>query len=501
MKQKADSEQKESEAGKVFAAENISSSIRNARYAVRGAIVAKATEIATAIKSKPNEHGYPFSRVIFCNIGNPQAFCPPPITFHRQVLACVLYPPLMEDKNQLFPKDVCDRAKKLLASTAHTNIGAYTNSQGLKCSRESVAQFLQRRDGFASDADNIFLINGASAGISYCLQCLIAQPTDGILIPIPQYPLYSATITLCKGTPVNYYLDESNDWNADLQSIEQSIVEAKNKGVRVKAIVVINPGNPTGQCMSKQCIDGIIAIARKHRLVILADEVYQENIYHQDAYPFVSFRKCLLSAKDADIVDNVELISFHSVSKGIFGECGLRGGYLELINIAKSGKDMLTKLASINLCPNTIGQCMVELMVNPPTEKDESYAVFKQQYETQLASLQERAKIVTDALNKIDGVSCNTVYGAMYAFPNITIPETVAQNAIKAYQGDVAADFVYCMELLLQYGIVVVAGSGFGQKDGTFHFRTTILPPKDQIASLTQSLAKFHAEFLQKYST
>merc|ERR1719412_1655190 len=168
--------------------------------------------------------------------------------------------------------------------------------------------------------------------------------------------------------------------------------------------------------MSKACIEGIISIAAKHHLVVLADEVYQENIYYQDDHPFVSFRKCLLESKSS-----VELISFHSVSKGIFGECGLRGGYFEINNIEQSGVDMLVKLASINLCPNTIGQCMVDMMVNPPRKNDESYQLFASEYKKQFGSLQERAKILTAALNAIDGISCNKVYGAMYAFPSITI--------------------------------------------------------------------------------
>ena len=388
------------------------------------------------------------------------------------------------------------RAKRLLNSTAHFNIGAYTTSKGLLTIRKSVANYLEKRDGIEANPDNIFLTNGASAGISYALQCLISKSSDGILIPVPQYPLYSATITLQNGKGVNYYLDEDNDWNANLQSIENSIINAKINGINVKAICVINPGNPTGQCMTKDTIEGIIEIAYKYKLVILADEVYQENIYYKDKFPFVSFRKCLLNGE----YNFVELISFHSVSKGIFGECGLRGGYFECINIDQSGIDILTKLASINLCPNTIGQCMVDLMVNPPLNGDESYKLFKIEYEKQYKSLQERAKILTKELNNIDGITCNTVYGAMYAFPNIKLSQNVVKNVKKAYNNDKPVDYIYCMELLEHCGICVVPGSGFGQKDGTFHFRTTLLPPKDEIQGVVQSLRKFHQMFIKKYS-
>eukprot|EP00484_Ammonia_sp_Unknown_P017502 CAMPEP_0197039832 /NCGR_PEP_ID=MMETSP1384-20130603/16598_1 /TAXON_ID=29189 /ORGANISM="Ammonia sp." /LENGTH=490 /DNA_ID=CAMNT_0042470489 /DNA_START=108 /DNA_END=1580 /DNA_ORIENTATION=- len=488
-------EQKEE---KQFVAAKMSAAIREAQYAVRGAIVARAGAIQSEI-NKDDKHKYKFSRVIFCNIGNPQAFCSPPVTFHRQVLACLMYPPLMQQANTGFTKDVIQRAQKLLNDTAHQSIGAYTNSKGLPCVRASVANYLKQRDGFDANPDHIFLTNGASDGIKYGLQCLIAKPSDGILIPIPQYPLYSATITLNKGTAVQYHLDEANDWNADLQSIEAAIVKARSENINVRGIVVINPGNPTGQCMNDKCVNGIIELAHKYNVVILADEVYQENIYYKDKYPFVSFRKCLLSS---DKADKVELLSFHSVSKGIFGECGFRGGYFELINIDQSGLEMVTKLASISLCPNTVGQCMVELMVNPPKDGDESYKLFQTEYEAQYKSLQERAKILTEELNKIKGITCNTVYGAMYAFPNIGLSQSVVDNAKKKYNDESkAVDFIYCMELLENYGICVVPGSGFGQKDGTFHFRCTLLPPKEQIKYVVESLGKFHAEFTKRYSS
>eukprot|EP01083_Nonionella_stella_P047856 128078_1 len=490
----------EEKSNQVFTASNMSKAINDAKYAVRGLIVARAKDIKAEIESNA-DHKHPFTKVVFCNIGNPQAFVPPPITFHRQVLACVLYPPLMDDKQ--FPKDVIARAKRLLNSTAHQNIGAYTTSIGLSTVRQSVAGYLEKRDGFPASADKIFLTNGASAGITYALQCLISSPTDGILLPIPQYPLYSATVTLNRGVLVPYELDEAKGWSADLDSIEKAIIGGREDGTTVKGIVVINPGNPTGQCMSQECVVGILALAYKYNVVIIADEVYQENIYDKEQYPFVSFRKTLLSSNE--MKDSVELISVHSVSKGIFSECGLRGGYMEFVNIAESGIAMVAKLASIGLCPNTIGQCVVDMVINPPKDGDESYPIFEKEYEKQYESLRERAQIISTALTEIDGISCNAVYGAMYAFPNITLPDDVVANVANAYKEDdvlkdKAADFIYCMELLENHGVCVIPGSGFGQKNGTFHFRTTLLPPKEEIQTVVDSIAKFHKTFIEKYS-
>ena len=226
----------------------------------------------------------------------------------------------------------------------------------------------------------------------------------------------------------------------------------------------------------------------------------QENVYYKDKFPFISFRKCLLSSSDENMATGVELISFHSASKGIFAECGLRGGYFELNNIDESGVQILTKLASINLCPNTIGQAIVEIMVNPPVEGDESFALFQEEYKRQYESLQERAKIVSTELNKIDGMTCNTVFGALYAFANIHLPEEIVVNVKKANDNK-TVDFVYCLELLESYGICVVPGSGFGQKENTYHFRTTILPPKTEIERVVKCLGTFHQEFVQKYSS
>jgi len=488
---------------KVFIPENMGDGVRNAKYAVRGAIVKRAYEIQADLIDCDKDK-YPFSSIVFCNIGNPQAFISPPITFHRQVLACTMYPPLMKEAKLLkFPADVVTRAQRILNSTAHQNIGAYTNSQGLLTVRQSVAAYLKRRDGFDADPTNMFLTNGASAGITYCIQCLGSRASDGILIPLPQYPLYSAQITLNGGTAVPYFLDENADWSASLDSIEAAVIKARGDGLAVRAIVIINPGNPTGHCFSRECIDGIIALAAKYAFVVLADEVYQENIYFKDSSPFVSFRKCLLS--NADYASTVELISFHSVSKGIFGECGLRGGYMECVNIDESGRAMLVKLASINLCPNTPGQVMVDIMTAPPIEGDESYAQFKAEYETQYESLKERAAILTRELNQIKGISCNTVFGAMYAFPSVVIPDAVAERAVAAYAGDARltgkpVDFVYCWELLEKCGVCVIPGSGFGQKEGSYHFRTTLLPPKKQIQFVVGALAKFHELFIETYS-
>lgn len=173
-----------------------------------------------------------------------------------------------------------------------------------------------------------------------------------------------------------------------------------------------------------------------------------------------------------------------------------RGGYAHLCNIEQDGYDEILKLASINLCSNTVGQAVVELTCNPPKEGDASYSLFQTEYNKLFESLQRRANKVSTALNEIEGISCQHIDGAMYAFPNIVIPE----NAVTAAKGKgMAPDAFYCLELLENAGICCVPGSGFGQRDGTFHLRTTILPQENDIQQVVDRFSKFHREFTKKY--
>lgn len=173
------------------------------------------------------------------------------------------------------------------------------------------------------------------------------------MIPIPQYPLYSALITLNGGYQIPYYLDESQNWSLDVADVKQKIDKAQREGINIRCIVVINPGNPTGQVLSRTNIQEIIDICYKKNILIIADEVYQNNVYKKDLQ-FHSFRK-VLNEMPTDIKNSVELLSLNSISKGLLGECGLRGGYLESHNLEEAASDELYKLKSIELCSNTVG--------------------------------------------------------------------------------------------------------------------------------------------------
>ncbi|KAJ3117116.1 hypothetical protein HDU96_007905 [Phlyctochytrium bullatum] len=389
---------------KAFDISRINGNVLKVEYAVRGELAIRAEELRKQLRQKP-------------------------ITFFRQVSALLDYPDLLEDPEKLplakglFSNDAIERAKKYLAAVG--SVGAYSHSQGIPIVREEVAQFITSRDGFPSDPNDIFLTAGyvfkhedvtygisASPGVQVVLQTLISNSNIGIMIPIPQYPLYTASIALFNGRPVPYYLDEENDWGLSTSELRNALSKARANGVDVKALCVINPGNPTGQCLSA------------------------ENM----------------------------------------GEVG----------IDPQVKEQFYKLASVSLCPPVSGQIMVGLMTNPPKPGDESYSL----YESEILG------IYAEVLNELEGVSCNPAQGAMYLFPRIDLPKKAVDAATKLGR---APDDFYCMELLNATGVCVVPGSGFLQKDGTYHFRSTFLAPEDQMDEFAKNLRDFHSEFMRKY--
>lgn len=449
---------------------DIGQSVLDTHYAVRGPIVARAQEMERAGK-----------KIIYCNIGNPQALGQKPLTYVRQVLALTEWPELADKAQRLFPSDTIEIARTILKESKY-GLGAYSESKGLLFVRKAIAEFIQRRDSdgtvtVTSNPENIYLTDGASKGVQAALRMLIASPGDGIMIPVPQYPLYSATITLYGGRQIGYFLDERSGWSLSEKMLEEALLSARAKGIKPKAICIINPGNPTGSVLGRDNIAMVIRFAKEHDLSVLADEVYQENIY-RPGDTFVSFARVLTELDEKD----VSLFSFHSCSKGFLGECGQRGGYMEVRNLPSDVLAQITKLQSVSLCSNLAGQVVTYLMVRPPLPAEPSYAMYMAEKRGILDELTLRATVLAEGLNKIPGISCQPITGAMYAFPSITLPAG-------------RTDEEYCMALLESESVCLVSGSGFGQQKGTAHFRTTILPPTEQIEEVVRRIARFQASW------
>ncbi|MCJ7733944.1 MAG: aminotransferase class I/II-fold pyridoxal phosphate-dependent enzyme [Anaerolineales bacterium] len=471
----------------------VNPNILEMEYAVRGPIPQRAAELEKQGRA-----------IIPCHIGNPQALGQAPMTYLRQVLSLVEEPSKIARERQLkemfeetpysdldeedfISEEVLGLSESILAKSV-TGMGAYTASKGHFFIREAIADFINQRDGYeltngiSADPENIFLTSGASQGVKFVIDLLIAKENDGIMIPIPQYPLYSASIKKAGGVQINYYPDEERGWIFNRSILEEAFLKAKKDGVEVKGIVVINPGNPTGAVLDEHSMIDLIEFAQEHHLMIIADEVYQENIYQGI---FLSFAKVVGSKP-------VALVSLHSISKGFFGECGHRGGYLELRNPPKINgsplnfTDLLNKQASVSLCSSTPGQVLTYLMVKPPTENSTTYQKYIEEKNKILSDLHQKAKMIREAFSEMEGMECFGETGALYLFPRMNnLPEGTT-------------DFDYCMALLEKTGLCTVNGSGFGQKEGTHHLRIAFLPPRELLKQVLPEWIKFHNQYITK---
>ncbi|EEY21858.1 alanine aminotransferase [Verticillium alfalfae VaMs.102] len=388
-------------------AQNINPNVVAAQYAVRGELAVKSEEYRA--KLAKGDKDLPFDQVISANIGNPQQLDQKPITFFRQVLSLMENPLLLEHKdvltNQLgYKTDVIERAEWLLSKVG--SVGAYSASAGVPAIKESIAKFIERRDGFPADPSKIYLSGGASSGVNTLLNVICASPKTGVLVPIPQYPLYTASLAVLNATCVPYYLDEAAGLGAQVRPPRARVLHSSPRAWS--------------------------ASAATRRL-------------------------------------------------------------LELVGFAPEVEAEIYKFVSITLCAPVVGQCMVELMVRPPVAGEPSYELYDREYSRIFNGLRERAVALHKAFADMEGVECGAPQGSMYLFPTIRLPARAADAAAK--EGRKADEF-YCLRLLEATGICVVPGSGFGQKEGTLHFRTTFLAPGTEWVG---RIVDFHKKFMDEF--
>merc|ERR1712223_597015 len=336
----------EEKMGPTITIDNMNPCVKKMEYAVRGPLVIRATEIEKEIQNGVSK---PFNDVIKANIGDAHAMGQAPVVFLRQVLGLVVNPDGMKDPS--IPSDAKERAATILAGCKGSSAGSYSDSAGIEIIRRHVADYIQNRDGgVPANWENIVLCAGASEGIRAVMK-LLFNPTGsskkpGVLIPIPQYPLYSATVAEFNMHQMGYFLDEDNNWALDMNEIQKTLDQGIAEGVEPRAIVVINPGNPTGNVLSKKNLEDVIKFAHEKKLFLFADEVYQDNVY-ADGCEFHSFKK------------------------------------------------MVNEMGEPYKC--------MDVVVNPPKPGEPSYASFIAQKEGTLKSLAERAKLVADTFNSIEG--------------------------------------------------------------------------------------------------
>lgn len=280
-----------------------------------------------------------------------------------------------------------------------------------------------------------------------------------------------------------------------MSDLKKQLDSARSMGVFVRGLVVINPGNPTGHVLVEENQREIVDFCRNEDLVLLADEVYQENIY-ADEKGFHSFKKIARSMGYGE--GDISLVSFHSVSNGYYGECGRRGGYMEVTGFNSDVKKQVYKVVSLSSCSNISGQILMSLVMNPPQVGDESYASYQAERDGVLSSFARCAEAMVRSFNGLEGVTCSEAEGAVFVFPSVRLPK---KAVAAAEASNTQPDAFYALRLLETTGIVVVPGSVFGQMHGTWHFRCTVLPHEEKktMTVIISSFVAFHRAFMEEF--
>ncbi|KAM8966333.1 alanine aminotransferase 2-like [Pelodytes ibericus] len=476
---------------KLLTMKSICPTVTGVGVPILGSLSIRAMELEKEIREGKEK---PFREITACHLGDLHAMGQKPCTFLRQVVTLCTYPALLD--SDLFPEDTMHRAQSIMKTLDNGSVGSYNPKYISETLPRKIAQFIERRDGgVPCDPRNVIVSSGATPAIVSVLSIMVNSEESkrtGIMISLPQYPVYVDAIVLSGAVKVEYDLDEERGWSLNVDTIRQA-VHAARKHCNPKVLCVINPGNPTGRVESRECIEDVIRLAAEENLLLFADEVYQENVFGAGAV-FHSFKKVLFEMGPR-YSEQIQLVSINSLSKGVMGECGLRAAYIEFVNIDPDVFEVLYILKSFNL-PNVLGAISLELLVDPPQPGDPSYGTFVKEKQAVLSNLAEKARLTDEILNQAPGIHCNPVQGAMYAFPRIHIPDQAIRLA--EAQG-LEPDVFFCHELLEETGIVLSAGSYFGRVEEKHHVRVTLLPPIEKLEIILKTITEFHFRFTKKY--
>ncbi|MFJ4919139.1 pyridoxal phosphate-dependent aminotransferase [Streptomyces sp. NPDC088725] len=398
-----------------------SSKLSEVCYEIRGTVIAQADALEEAGHS-----------VLRLNTGNPAAF-----GFEA-------------------PEEIVQDMIRMLPQAS-----GYTDSRGVLSARRAVAQRYQNLGLTEVTVDDVFLGNGVSELVSMAVQALL-EDGDEVLIPAPDFPLWTATTTLAGGRPVHYLCDESADWYPDLADMASKITD------RTKAVVIINPNNPTGAVYPREIIEGILDLARRHQLMVFADEIYDQIIYDDAVH------HCA-----AALAPDLVVLTFCGLSK-TYRVAGFRSGWLVVTGPKQHARNYLeglTMLASMRLCPNAPAQYAIQA------------ALGGRQSIRELTSpggrLHEQRDRAWEKLNEIPGVSCVKPKGALYAFPRLDP---------KVHR--IHDDEKFVLDLLLREKIQVVQGTGFNWPRPD-HFRILTLPYADDLDAAISRIGRFLSGYRQ----
>jgi alanine-synthesizing transaminase len=402
-----------------------SAKLANVGYDIRGPVLDKARQM--------EDEGH---KIIKLNIGNIAAF-------------------------GLEPPD--EIVQDMIRNVPHA--AGYTDSKGLFAPRKAVVHYTQEKHIAGVTVEDVYLGNGASEMIAISMNALL-DAGDEVLIPSPDYPLYTAVVSLSGGTPVHYRCDEASGWLPDLDDIRKKVTP------NTKAIVVINPNNPTGALYPDDILKGIVEIARQHQLIVFADEIYDKTLY--DGHTHTSI---------ASLADDVLFVTFNGLSKN-YRSCGYRAGWMVVSGDKRHAKDYiegLNMLASMRLCANTPGQLAIQTALG-------GYQSIKDLV-APTGRLCRQRDLAYDLLIKIPGVSVVKPKAALYMFPRLDP---------KLYPIEDDQQFAY--ELLAEEKVLIVQGSGFNVPDNE-HFRVVFLPNSDDLTEAIGRIARFLDHYRKRHHT
>jgi alanine-synthesizing transaminase len=347
----------------------------------------------------------------------------------------------------------------ILADVTHhlADSQGYSDSRGIFSARTAVAQYYQQRGLKDTTVDDVFIGNGVSELISMVLQAFLDDGNE-ILVPAPDYPLWTGAVTLSGGTPVHYRCDEANGWNPDLADIEAKITE------NTHGIVIINPNNPTGAVYSREIVAGLIDIARRHELVVFADEIYEKILFDDAVHHHAA----------AAAGDDVLCLTFSGLSKA-YRVCGYRAGWVMISGPQEVATDFLeglTLVANMRMCANVPAQHAIQTALGGYQSIEELIVPGGRFY--------EQSMLAHRLLNEIPGVTSVKPGGALYCFPRLD-PEVYA----------IEDDEAFVIDLLRAKKILVTHGTGFNWFEPD-HFRLVTLP---DVAMLEEAIGRI-ADFL-----
>ncbi|MCM1512088.1 MAG: pyridoxal phosphate-dependent aminotransferase [Oxalobacter formigenes] len=345
------------------------------------------------------------------------------------------------------------------------NAAGYTDSKGLFAPRKAIMQYTQEKKINGVEIEDIYLGNGASELIVMSMQGLLDRG-DEVLVPAPDYPLWTAAVSLSSGKPVHYICDEENEWLPDIEDMRSKVTD------RTKAIVVINPNNPTGALYPVETLQQIVNLAREHELIIFADEIYDKCLYDGATHTSI-----------ASLADDVLFITLNGLSKN-YRSCGYRAGWMVVSGEKRHAKDYiagLNMLASMRLCANVPGQFAIQTALGGYQSINDLVAP--------TGRLSRQRDMAYNLLSAIPGVSCVKPKASLYIFPRLD-PEIYP----------IKDDQQFAYELLEEEKVLIVQGTGFNWI-APDHFRAVFLPTSDDLEEAIRRLARFLENYRKRCGT